>query len=368
MTKRTRAIILAVCVLLFVVIAPVIVFYSIGYRFDFKTDKVVETGGIYVRTFPAADHVVIDGNDNQKPGYFSNSVFVQDLLPDLHTVSITKTGYYDYFKTLPVLQQEVTKLENVTLFKKDIVFAAIPTTSPSPFNNATTAPYVLKNSALYYSAIPQNASFSKAIPVIKNVLAFTVSDNKITWLSTVGMVYESDADGKNAKVLSNSALANAKKAAYSLSRDNGVILINQNATLFSLDGNGSFAPLATGVTGEAVSPDGKNIAYIAGSKIYLLPTGSASKPVSLYQSTKTISQLQWLNNDYIIFTAANDITISEIDYRGNINTITLPSAITLPGNPATAVVISNPQIYFNTSTNQLSIQSGNQIIESEKLF
>ena len=65
MTRRIRLIILLVCAACFFIIAPLLVFYSMGDRFDFKKMKITETGGIYVRTFPAADQIIVDSK-NQK--------------------------------------------------------------------------------------------------------------------------------------------------------------------------------------------------------------------------------------------------------------------------------------------------------------
>ena len=98
MTKKTRLIILLVCVACFFVIAPILVFYSMGYRFDFERMKITATGGIYVRTFPSADQITIDSNISQKPGLFSNWIFVQSLMPSDHSVLVKKSGYYDYSK------------------------------------------------------------------------------------------------------------------------------------------------------------------------------------------------------------------------------------------------------------------------------
>jgi len=112
----------------------VLVPYSMGYRFDFQKMKITETGGIYIRTYPGADTIIIDSKITEKPSMFSNSIFIQSLLPASHTVLAKKSGYYDYFKTLPVQEKEVTKLENVLLFKKDIQFSIIDTKiTPSPF-------------------------------------------------------------------------------------------------------------------------------------------------------------------------------------------------------------------------------------------
>ncbi|MCX6723388.1 MAG: PEGA domain-containing protein, partial [Candidatus Staskawiczbacteria bacterium] len=122
MTKKTRLMILLVCVVCFFVISPLLVAYSMGYRFDFDKMKVTETGGIYVRTFPAADQITIDSNISQKPGLFSNWIFVQSLMPKDHSVLVKKNRYYDYSKTIPVQEKEVTKLENILLIKTLIGF------------------------------------------------------------------------------------------------------------------------------------------------------------------------------------------------------------------------------------------------------
>ena len=102
MNKRTRLIILLVCIACFLTGVSILVPYSMGYRFDFANMKITATGGIYVRTFPAAEKVIIDRKITEEPGLFSNSVFVQSLLPGLHAVLVQKNSYYDYSKTIPV--------------------------------------------------------------------------------------------------------------------------------------------------------------------------------------------------------------------------------------------------------------------------
>src|SRR3989344_6598204 len=122
MTKKSRLIILAGSALLFLIITPYIILYSLGYKVNFKTFNVVTTGGIYVRALPSDTDVFIDGKLTDTKGIFTQTVFVQNLLPELHTILIKKDGYFEYQKTLPVKEKSVTKLEHVQLFKKNIDF------------------------------------------------------------------------------------------------------------------------------------------------------------------------------------------------------------------------------------------------------
>ena len=125
MTKRKRFIIVLACILLFLIITPYIIFYSLGYRVDLKNMKIFATGGIYIRVFPSGADITVDSKIKNSTGIFSNSVFVQNLSPDQHNVLIQKDGYYDYQKNLNVEEKEVTKLENVTLFKKNYIYSVL---------------------------------------------------------------------------------------------------------------------------------------------------------------------------------------------------------------------------------------------------
>ena len=136
MSRKTRFIILILCIVLFCVATPYIVLYSLGYRIDLTHKKIVGTGGIYVKAFPQGTDVTVDPKVRNTTGLFSNYVFVQNLLPGNHTVSVTKDGYYDYKKNLVVKENEATKLENITLFKQKNDFSILGDT----INNFFVAP------------------------------------------------------------------------------------------------------------------------------------------------------------------------------------------------------------------------------------
>ena len=76
MTKKTRLIILLICVLFFLVITPSIVLYSLGYRVDFEQKRIVATGGVYLKVWPQPAEIFIDSKLGGKTNMFSGSVFV----------------------------------------------------------------------------------------------------------------------------------------------------------------------------------------------------------------------------------------------------------------------------------------------------
>lgn len=362
MSSKTRLIILLSCIVCFFTASPLIVAYSMGYRFDFERMKIVATGGIYVRTFPSADSITIDSKVSVKPGMFANSIFVQSLLPKNHTVLVQKSGYYDYLKTLPTEENQVAKLENILLFKKDIKFQKLADSAQSPFlPENQLEKFIIKSNNLYFSDTPQNSSIAaaeKKVAVIKNVLAFKELSGNILWLGSDGFLYQSDQDGKNPKKLVLKPIKIVKGGYYKITADSQNLFLNNNFELLQLNRAGeSLEAFAESVRDAKISPDGRNLIYFNSSQIHIFPLhGQLEGKILLQQSDDKITDVFWLNNYYIIFSAGNKILISETDYRGNINTITLAQDFTLP------------KIIFKQSEDKLYVLTDSTVVASEKLL
>lgn len=285
MKKRTRFIILITCFLLFFIITPCIVGYALGYRIDFESRKIVATGGIYVKAIPQPLEVYIDSKLTGKTNVFSNAAFTQNLLPKTHTVLVKKDGYYDYRKTVLVKEKEVSKLENIVLFKKNLSFQIIKNDESSPFNQKEETEdktFYLKNKNLYINF--------------------------------------------------------------------------ENPTLFYSPANNF-----------EISPDGQKVLFCNDYEI-LYSYFNAKEPeiVFLNRFSEKISNCLWLNNDYIIFTLAGKIKISEINRENEINIVDIPSTITLESGKT--LEITSPKIIFNQQDKKLYILTGKTLLVSEPLL
>lgn len=381
-----------------------------GYRYDFEKMKVVETGGIYVRTFPAADEIIVDSKITTKPGLFSNNAFIQSLLPKKHTVLIKKADYYDYTKNLTVQERTVTKLENVTLFKKSLEFtpiiefpilgneklfdiiwsknsqASLVKTQASnqifyyyfdlelfiKSQDISLAfyrlPYLDKNSKqisfnpknlqeIFY--VENNTLYSlknkKPSTIVKGLISYEFLNDNIIWLSTAGKLKQSDSTGVLIKNLTMKSPTLSPSQNYKIITDseniflqtnNSLLLFNTETKIFE-----NFQNLAESYT-PATSPDNKNIILYNNSEIFVYSYLEKTFE-KLYLGNK-ITNLQWLNNDYIIFSSDNKVIISEIDYRGNINTVTLAST-------------QSPILNYDFQSGKAYILNNNELIISEKI-
>lgn len=125
MTRKTRTILFFLFAFLFIIITPLIIFYSQGYRLDFGTKKIVQTGGFYFTIWPSSADIHIDGKTMKKTDFFFGSIFWQDLIPKNYKVTISKEGYQPWQKTLEIKERLVTEIKNVILFPQKVDFQGV---------------------------------------------------------------------------------------------------------------------------------------------------------------------------------------------------------------------------------------------------
>lgn len=365
MTQKNRLIILTICAALFLFFTPMIVFYSLGYRYDFKKNKTVATGGIYVKAMPLGSEITVDQDSAQKTGIFTTYVFVQNLLPSIHSVSIKKDGYFDYQKNLMVKENEVTKLEHITLFKKDIAFTALAKDATSPFETiAKPASYTLKNSNLYQA--------KDQVPMVKNVLAFN-DKNSLLYLAGDGFLYRANYNGENSQAINTEPLKITKKNTYEIWVFGDYTFVRENNSLLMLDSQSkTFKPFGSDILAMNIAPDNQKMAYWTQNTISIYYREQNNDSYDHVQNTplpalpEAITNVFWINNDYLLAVGANHLFIIEIDARQNVNIITLGDIIS-PTTPK-PVDLSKASVIFNDSDKKIYLKTDTETIASERLI
>jgi hypothetical protein len=260
------------------------------------------------------------------------------------------SNIYYYFFDTSLLKPAAVRLSYLDKNSQQISF--------DPQDSKTI--FFIKNKTLY------SAKGDVALPVINNVISFKISGQNIIWLSSKGAMSDSDLSGKlmNTITSQNFSLDNAKtyqivfiSGNTFLQTDNAFFELNPTTKIFE-----NF-PVPLNNFKILSSSDGKNLIYWNSDKIYLYDF--ADKKFTELFSGSQISACQWINNDYIIFTNSDNVIISEIDYRGNINAITLPAELNIGKNKT--LEIKSPQTFFNQQDGKLYILTQNTLLSSEKI-
>ncbi len=109
MQMKYRRIIFYLFLALFLISAPFILLYASGYKYNAKKNKFEKTGGLVVNTTIKNTSLFVNGR-----AYGTGQEFrIQNLLPGEYEIKISKSGYFDWQKKLPVESQ-------ITAFAKDV--------------------------------------------------------------------------------------------------------------------------------------------------------------------------------------------------------------------------------------------------------
>jgi hypothetical protein len=101
-------------ILIFIILAPLLILYTAGYRYNYKKNQLQKTGALVLKSEPSGAQIFIDS----KPIGAKTPARLNNVLPDEHEISLQKAGYYSWNKKLNVKEQETTFAESVILFKK----------------------------------------------------------------------------------------------------------------------------------------------------------------------------------------------------------------------------------------------------------
>lgn len=413
MSKKTRLVLLSIFVILFFLVAPQIILYSLGYRFDFERKKIVNIGGLYLKVWPPRAEIFIDGKFIKKTDFFFDSILIQNLLPKKYKILVEKEGYHPWQKTLEIKGKEVTKAENIILIKENLAFKNLEDNlsdfffSPDGKNiilqklkekgaKIEIFPLEKENQKKIFSLSfkniqeislnPQNSQEiffvkdntlylknEKTLPILNNLISYEISGNNIIWLANSGFIYRSDLSGNTIEVLNIEPFSIKKDALYKIISKNGIIFLKENKTpsvnskgsLFLLNSKSKIFEKFHEPVKDLKFFDNK-ILFFNDNEIWFSNLDSKKiEKTFLTRFSEKIEDCFWLNPYYLIFNTKDKIKILEIDNRDRINIVNLIefSALSEPAEDE-----KNPKIFWNNNNKKLYILEGKTLFVSEKLI
>lgn len=117
MSLRLRRVIYFIFIIIFLIVAPVILLYSTGYRYDFEHNRLKKTGLIFLTSKQKNISVYIN---NVFGGLLSKELYLRDLLPGDYELTAELENYYPWTKKLKVESGETTFARNILLWKKNL--------------------------------------------------------------------------------------------------------------------------------------------------------------------------------------------------------------------------------------------------------
>jgi len=419
MTKRARTILFIVSLALFLLFAPLLIFYSQGYRIDFQPPeggiKITQTGGIFLKAVPRQVQVYLDEKLKKKTDFFFGSALIENLLPKKYKVEVRKEGYFTWQKNLEVKEKKVTEAKNVILFPEDSNFIILakevenfwlspnkkevvskePGWSLKLYDLETNIKSHLINETDFFlteadllslefsEANPKEIyleigareqlkyftlTIDKIPPVLNEVTAPNPpSEDLVASQSFNGEQYYLDTSGnlfKDEEKLTGEPFPIEAETNYSLEIFSNFIFLRENQTLYRFNPDSkSFEHFFEGIKNLKISPDQKKLAYSSNYEILVLFLQEKTDPsqkkagdkILIARLSKEIGDCFWINSDYLIFNSGELIKIAEIDERDQINIIDFAN-------------FKDPEILWNDLNKKLYILSNGNLYASEPLF
>jgi len=98
--------------IVFVTLAPALIFYTAGYRINPKKVTIERNGTLIADSTPAAAHILLNGTDTKRVTPTS----LLGLAPGPYAVRFEKTGYLPWEKTLEIKPEQATFADKIRLW------------------------------------------------------------------------------------------------------------------------------------------------------------------------------------------------------------------------------------------------------------
>ena len=189
-------------------------------------------------------------------------------------------------------------------------------------------------------------------------LAYQVINNDEYLLDKSGQLFKNKQ-----KLTSTPFPIETGTSSYELKIFSDFIFLKQDHTLFKFNNDlKAFEKFATDINFLKIAPDNKKLALASNNELWLLFLDEMTEPVKKTKGEKLfltrlmdkITDVFWLNNDYLVFIAGDKIKIIEIDERDKFNLIDLFETKNLPTTGGEIKMFWNPnnkKIYLWTKDN-----------------
>lgn len=414
MSKKARTILFYILVAIFLIIAPLVILYGEGYRFDFESGKIIETGGIFIKTYPKDAVILVNDKKAKTISGLGRSVLIQNLVPKTYNIKISKLGYFSWEKNIKVDEKKVSEidinlfkktyekellaeeilnvfeiknafiierkdgffyytpennkeefivgvgdaliLENDLLLKKGTKYYLISGTTSKEFNDIGQSSFKKDDLNNLYYQIEER--LYKNNELIKTNVQFYGLDRNTVYYFSNGILYKNEA-----KLMDVKLEIDETKEYNLLFIYNRIFLNENNEKLYILDNNEFKKILNLNSCLEYSEWDGK-ILLNTGNEIWVyfsketnypeFTSGNTLKLIARYQDK--IKDLYFINDKYYIFTKGNDLVVSEFDYRDRINTFTILTNL------------NDAKMFFNYDSKNIYILENNSLYSILKII
>ena len=346
MTLRTRRLIYSMFIAIFLLCVPLIILYTLGYRYNFEKNKIQKTGIFILKSEPEKALIFL----NEKLQKEKTPARIINLLPNDYLVKVEKENFYSWQKKLTIQSHFTTFAENIFLFEKNqpkkimdgniFFFSLSPNNRDAIFIEEKTVGKELwyidlgdYNTNLLYRLPPKtnetinvewSADGQKIVinqATTEKYIVLDIKTNNASVYDDLSFFYSSFREIKN-KLLEPKNLDDFTFIKSPSSFTTTLNKKNKDITVFSNE------------TGNIVwqekaelarwSPDENKILYLKNLELWIYDFSKNNSTLVTRDSQK-IKDIFWINDDYILILVGNTLKSIELEDRDARNVTNLLS-------------------------------------------
>ncbi len=369
MTRRTRRIFFYSSIGIFVVVAPLLAAYSLGYIFHPFARSLEQTGGIFIKSKTPRISLFIDGSFIKETSYLSGGALLTDIKPGTHRLRLEKQDHHSWAKTITVEPSMVEDFRNIILVpntlsiatttKKDLALLRASATTgsfrpiaPKETMVAPNRPVSTPRPDFYLDSkrnlINRAATTTDRI-LISSVNSFDILDGVPYFIDKNGFLGKIDPSSKNITTIGRPGFyLTDTPAQFAETRDGRIVIVDASGGFFLSDGFMTIQTITGGVRQFLFDSNGKKILLRKNQSVEILwlednafqpfqPSGTREQ---VYSGDEMIDDADWFYKDdaHIVIRSAVGLLLSDIDPRDGKNIVNLfakrtDELITIPEIP-----------------------------------
>jgi hypothetical protein len=100
--------------LIFLAVAPALLLYTAGYRYNPKKNQLERNGTLIIDSTPSGAIVFIDGENTGE----TSPVTIQNVVPGWHKIGLQKPGFHPWEKTIEIRPEQVSFANDIWLWRE----------------------------------------------------------------------------------------------------------------------------------------------------------------------------------------------------------------------------------------------------------
>lgn len=332
-SRQTRRLFFYILLLVFILIAPLLIALSYGYRLDFVTGEVARRGGIFVKSRTSGLSIFLNGDFVKETSFFSGGALLPEVPRGVYLLRIEKQGFQPWSKTVEVKPALVTELRRILLTPRPLASA---TSTRADLALAEKGDQPEENFAVdrKNNLVRKTATSTEVLAA--NVYSFSrVDDNTVFFIDKNGFLARLALPGNIVETIARPGffLQENVQAEFLHSPLGELAILDGSGGVFVLNTSGAVTPLSGGVQDMSFDGRGEKILLVKEQEIEIVwlrantyqpfqPAGTKEKILEL---DGKITAARWFYGDdaHIVIETKEGVFFTELDGRGGRNTTEL---------------------------------------------